>query len=287
MKNSLRHTIYLVVGSVMFLLASLPADAAQITSADFSIGLSVASFNTWSTLETAGSNTATTLGDFSFSPSATSVASLSGTGTGFSGRVLSDNGSFSTYAGPAGGKFGTSIVASYNGAAPLDAAAIPNYRIMVEITSISIYGMAYGGSTSTLNWDESTPGHIQASPVLNLPAVPPPGNTWEIASNYSQLVWDAPDFSTALAGLNDSATRMFDIQGSSTLKPLDGLEVEGRVHLVYDVAVPSGPACGDVDHPYPAGDVNLDCYVDINDLVDIAATWLSCTDPEPPCSYLP
>ena len=78
--------------------------------------------------------------------------------------------------------------------------------------------------------------------------------------------------------------------------------------------------CGDTNHPYPAGDLNQDCYVNwkdidkfvdqwlvscagpgwcsganlskdadvnLNDLAVIGANWLSCTDPNQPCSYNP
>ena len=78
--------------------------------------------------------------------------------------------------------------------------------------------------------------------------------------------------------------------------------------------------CGDANHPYPIGDLNQDCYVNwqdlekfadrwlvscagpgwcsgadmgkdagvnLNDLAAIGANWLSCTDPNSPCSYNP
>jgi hypothetical protein len=82
-----------------------------------------------------------------------------------------------------------------------------------------------------------------------------------------------------------------------------------------------GPVCGDTEHPYPAGDLNQDCYVDFedvdvfagqwlasgcvtpswcsgadmstdgnvkfNDFAILAANWFDCTDPNPPCSYNP
>ncbi|MBI9017866.1 MAG: hypothetical protein JEZ07_11470 [Phycisphaerae bacterium] len=40
------------------------------------------------------------------------------------------------------------------------------------------------------------------------------------------------------------------------------------------------PRCGDLDHPYPAGDANFDCYVNLEDLAIMSANWLSCTAPE-------
>ena len=85
---------------------------------------------------------------------------------------------------------------------------------------------------------------------------------------------------------------------------------------------PPEALCGDTRHPWPGGDVNLDCYVnlvdfgtlahqwladdcgdayswcygaDLNrssavgltDLGDLSGTWLECTDPEAPCGYQP
>jgi hypothetical protein len=38
------------------------------------------------------------------------------------------------------------------------------------------------------------------------------------------------------------------------------------------------PACGDQAHPYPHGDINLDCHVDMLDLGLLAENWLICTD---------
>ena len=52
----------------------------------------------------------------------------------------------------------------------------------------------------------------------------------------------------------------------------------------------SGPVpavCGDPGHPYPVGDMTLDCHVDLADFAKIAENWLDCTDPAPPCSYNP
>jgi predicted outer membrane repeat protein len=38
--------------------------------------------------------------------------------------------------------------------------------------------------------------------------------------------------------------------------------------------------CGDDDHPYPRSDINLDCYVNLEDLALMAIDWLMCTAPE-------
>ena len=61
----------------------------------------------------------------------------------------------------------------------------------------------------------------------------------------------------------------------------------------YHISVVSPePLCGDLEHQYPTGDVSgptgtPDCYVDLYDLAALAAHWLTCSDPGPPCSYNP
>ena len=40
------------------------------------------------------------------------------------------------------------------------------------------------------------------------------------------------------------------------------------------------PRCGDLDHPYPAGDANQDCYVNLEDVAILATNWLTCSAPE-------
>ena len=42
--------------------------------------------------------------------------------------------------------------------------------------------------------------------------------------------------------------------------------------------------CGDADTVYLDGDINNDCYVDINDVAEIAKQWLQCTDPSGQCN---
>lgn len=65
----------------------------------------------------------------------------------------------------------------------------------------------------------------------------------------------------------------------------------GRIYLqlfyhlggyTFSVVSPE-PRCGDLDHPYPPGDANQDCYVNLEDLSLMALNWLTCTDPNPPC----
>lgn len=53
----------------------------------------------------------------------------------------------------------------------------------------------------------------------------------------------------------------------------EGIFAEGgQVDAVADVAV-----CGDLTHPYPAGDITKDCRVDLWDLAVLAGSWLECT----------
>ncbi|AQQ08550.1 hypothetical protein L21SP3_00334 [Sedimentisphaera cyanobacteriorum] len=55
----------------------------------------------------------------------------------------------------------------------------------------------------------------------------------------------------------------------------------------YEITIDSPPfVCGDLDHPYPLGDLNQDCKTDLLDYSMLAADWLSCTDPNPPCNYM-
>ena len=42
---------------------------------------------------------------------------------------------------------------------------------------------------------------------------------------------------------------------------------------------PTWPVCGDANHPYPEGDINKDCKVDISDLSILAMNWIEDTNP--------
>lgn len=49
---------------------------------------------------------------------------------------------------------------------------------------------------------------------------------------------------------------------------------------MWQVPILSGPTCGDPEHPYPVGDLNKDCRVDIADLELLIDHWMECTAPE-------
>jgi len=78
---------------------------------------------------------------------------------------------------------------------------------------------------------------------------PEPGNIWE-----------------SMGGV-----QLYDTGGNPTRYYVDAAAYEAN-------AVP--PICGDAEHPYPVGDLNLDCKVDFKDFAIFALHWLECTAPE-------
>jgi Tol biopolymer transport system component len=49
---------------------------------------------------------------------------------------------------------------------------------------------------------------------------------------------------------------------------------------IFEAPIYSVPTCGDLDHPYPIGDFNMDCHVDAYDFLIFIDHWLDCTAPE-------
>jgi hypothetical protein len=49
---------------------------------------------------------------------------------------------------------------------------------------------------------------------------------------------------------------------------------------IFEAPIFSVPTCGDLDHPYPVGDFNMDCRVDVYDFLIFIDHWLDCTAPE-------
>lgn len=238
------RTLTSVSGCLLVAVLASHAAAAQLTSADFSFayGFGRDPEGAWGTSENTATNSPVTQGDFTLSPAPASPL-WSTEGPVFTDRTLgNENGTsqYSTWVGNSiSDHFTVPITASYTGPAPVDAAAVPNYRLLIEITSISIYGAVYPGSSATsLEWDETTAGHEQTSPSIS----PAASSAWTQASSYQQLTWNPDDFSLAIAALGDSATRTFGILplDANDARYLDGLEISGRVHLVYDVVPEPG-----------------------------------------------
>lgn len=104
----------------------------------------------------------------------------------------------------------------------------------------------------------------------------------------------------AIAAANDplitegNYIRFDDLTADSFMLILDALPLEGGadraaingIQIVGNGTVPDG-ACGDINHPYPSADFNLDCYVEWADFGFFASQWQNCTDPAPPCNYNP
>jgi hypothetical protein len=55
---------------------------------------------------------------------------------------------------------------------------------------------------------------------------------------------------------------------------------EKYVPVSVQIEIMAEPYCGDPNHPYPLGDLNCDCYVNLLDLEIIASHWLEYTGPE-------
>jgi len=117
----------------------------------------------------------------------------------------------------------------------------------------------YKDSGCTLNWGV---GNINENPLF-------------VGGNDFRLLADSPCID---AGDNDSVP-----EGITT-------DLDGHNRFVDDPCTPDTGAgtppivdmgayergiCGDADHPHPAGDINSDCEVDINDAVIMALAWLS------------
>jgi hypothetical protein len=81
--------------------------------------------------------------------------------------------------------------------------------------------------------------------------------------------------------LPEEATYLLFAQGEAHpdwTNPDMGMTTDGIVgETIIGYAVPQ---CGDPEHPYPAGDLDQNCRVDLLDLAILALHWLECTTPE-------
>lgn len=225
--------------AVVLYFVTLPlvmANTVIISSENFSLGYGFShdgESSWWNTLETAGVNTPTTQGDFSFTPSV-SGASYSSIGVDFPDRVLANRASSATGHTGTSASFGVSIAATWSGALPGDAELDPNYQIRLVITQISIYGAGITSQTTTdLAFVETTVGNTGTSPAIdvNLLQNSPP-TEFNTASNWVQLSWNPDDFWTD----GTTSTRTFAMTATEN-RGLDGFEVFGYVELSY-AAIP-------------------------------------------------
>ena len=225
------------------------ARGAQSISADFDFGYGIAAGtpNGWNDSENAANNTPTSQGDFTLSPTVTGRI-YSTAGPFFSNRTLTGvpfGGGFSGFVrdGNSPIEFSVTLTGSYTGLPPVNVNLLsPGYQITLEITELSLYGASEpccGGSPTTMAWEEATAGHSQTSPAVNLLPILS-GDQYGNAANYTQLVWDAPDYAEPIAGPNIPFSRSFELSPSNLAvdyRVIDGLEMKGRVILTYN-AIP-------------------------------------------------
>ncbi len=220
------------------LVSSLSAQAEMISSQPFSFGYGCTSkdgnsYAIWDTTEDDDQNTNITIGDFTFSPAVTNGEQwgFSSQGPIFPNRDL-NNGS-----GNLCGRttdFSVTIVGSWGGATPADAAPNPNYQIRLNISSLRIWAASYTplqGDHEHIAFTEATSGHTATSTYMDLPTST--DNTGlNLEDNYLQLTWDPSDYYTG--GTN--FTRAFGVI-SDDIRPIDGFEVFGTIDMSY-TAVP-------------------------------------------------
>jgi hypothetical protein len=240
-------TLALLVTSIV------QADFVTIDSTPFSLGYGYTGsgyVGSWTTTETASANTPTTRGSFTFQPAATAYR-FTDAGPKFTNRVLGDS-NYPTetdycaeVGNPTYGDFTVPITASYTGSAPSGVSATPDYHLTLEITKVSVYAAAYTGYGSTsAAWRETTSGHTATQGTAT--SILSDDDGFHLAATYTPVVWNPDDYSVALSGLNGSVTRTLGIvpgalTGGEDLRYVDGLEVEGIVHLSYN-AVPEPSA---------------------------------------------
>lgn len=136
--------------------------------------------------------------------------------------------------------FLVTLDATYVGGTPGDAAPIPNYKVQLNITSISIRAAAFApqGDSYTLGWTETTPGNTQSQSPQSIETNP--GPNWLTLANWDNLAWAPAGFQNT--GLDQSRT--FGLAESNLSGfALDGFLVTGNIVMTYD-AVPEPSTMG-------------------------------------------
>ncbi len=81
--------------------------------------------------------------------------------------------------------------------------------------------------------------------------------------------------------LPEDAAYLLFVQGEAHpdwTNPDMGMTTDGIVgETIIGYTVQPPPQCGDSEHPYPLGDLNQDCRVNLLDLAILALHWLECT----------
>lgn len=234
--------IVTTLSGVLCALALVSGHAATITSDSFYIAqgfapTGVPNVGAFDTSETSAVNVSPGA-DFTLNASVI-AQTLSTTGFTFVDAVLGGY-SGSSYSSFSSSAFSVTLDAAYVGATPLDAAAIPDYKLQLNITSISIYAASFSdqGVSSALGWTETTAGNAQAQSQVSIETNPDPN--WLYLSNYVNLAWAPDGFQSAGA----DQTRTFGLaQSIPNNFALDGFVVTGNIVLTY-TAVPEPATLG-------------------------------------------
>ncbi len=237
-KNSLLFGMF-------FALVFSPANAATIISDSFSIAQGFAqngalNSGLYDTSETAGVNVSPGA-NFTLSVSI-NAGTLSATGFTFVNGVLANLGgtNYSSYVDPGlVGAFLVTLDADYTGPTPGDAAPIPNYKLQLNITNVSLWaaGFEAQGLSGTLGWTETTAGNAQAQTPVSIETNP--GANWLTLANYNNVAWTPTGFEST--GTNQARTFGQAQTGAGFAE--DGFLVTGNIVLTYD-AVPEPSTAG-------------------------------------------
>jgi hypothetical protein len=90
-------------------------------------------------------------------------------------------------------------------------------------------------------------------------------------------------------GTGQNPTHTYAVAGNYIviLQVTDNEAVTDADFSTVDIQDLQQPQCGDPGFPFPEGDLDFNCYVDLADFLIMAANWLTCTDPNPPCNFIP
>lgn len=205
----------------------------------------------WNATETSATNTPVTatngvpfnVGNFSVTVTANG-SFFATVGVRFPGRVLSnyDGTNFPQESKTAyNNEFIVSV--TYNGPAGPLGTTPGSEQVNLSISSISIYGLKVPSlGTYSVNWDETTSGHIGSGPSVALVE----SGASNIAANYTNVAWTtAPDL-IVVGSTGTTVTRYFEIPPGSggtssqqSYNSFDGFVIQGSATFSYDIPEPA------------------------------------------------
>lgn len=215
-----------------FIMAFTSGNAATLNSSNITWGLGFVNPGVWDTSETSSVNIGP-VADFSFTMTAASPAFSTG-GSTFINAILGPY-STSDYSSAVGPTLPTiTIGATYTGPTPGDAAPLPNYKLQLVITNISVRAAAvYANSSATIKWNETTVGNLGSSSPISI-NLATPANPFVDYTTYAPVAWAPSGFDSN--GLSQTRTFTID-QSVADQFVIDGMQFSGYVVLSYD-AIP-------------------------------------------------